>query len=78
MLINCLCPPPRFSAQYRQYKYFIFQRHSIAGGTASLDIERMREAARHFVGEHDFRNFCKVRVTIELSSKTVRAALGLV
>ncbi|KAF5830302.1 pseudouridine synthase [Dunaliella salina] len=25
----------------------------------SLDIARMREAAQHFVGEHDFRNFCK-------------------
>ena len=53
----------RFSARYRHYKYFILQRQA-GGGLASLDIERMREAARYFVGEHDFRNFCKVSVMI--------------
>ena len=26
----------------------------------ALDIEAMRRAAAFFVGEHDFRNFCKV------------------
>lgn len=25
-----------------------------------LDIAAMQEAAAHFVGEHDFRNFCKI------------------
>ena len=52
-------PPCRFSAQFRQYKYFIVQRQA-GSGPACLDIGRMREAAQHFVGEHDFRNFCKV------------------
>ena len=57
------CLPLRFCAQYRQYKYFIVQDRGAAGGAASgsgLDIDRMREAAQHFRGQHDFRNFCKV------------------
>ncbi|KAG2489574.1 hypothetical protein HYH03_012022 [Edaphochlamys debaryana] len=81
----------RFSAQWRQYKYFIIQHHVPAAGAngqppsggdqseaaasapspaaasapasappaCSLDIGAMREAAAAFVGEHDFRNFCK-------------------
>eukprot|EP00887_Chlorella_sp_A99_P008017 scaffold12.g8017.t1 len=32
------------------------------GGAAPLDLVAMRAAAAHFVGEHDFRNFCKVDV----------------
>ena len=43
----------RFSAVHREYKYFIVQR----GG---LNVAAMREAAGDFVGDHDFRNFCKV------------------
>ncbi|KAF5343974.1 hypothetical protein D9756_011430 [Leucocoprinus leucothites] len=42
----------RFSCQYRHYKYF-FSSHS-------LDISAMREAASKLIGEHDFRNLCKV------------------
>jgi tRNA U38,U39,U40 pseudouridine synthase TruA len=44
----------RFDATHRSYKYF-FTR----GG---LDIAAMREACGHFVGRHDFRNFCKMDV----------------
>ncbi len=42
----------RFSATHRTYKYFF-----VRGG---LDVARMGEAARRLVGEHDFRNFCKI------------------
>lgn len=42
----------RFSAKQRTYKYF-FQR-------ADLDVTAMRQAAAMLVGEHDFRNFCKI------------------
>ncbi|KAL4432546.1 hypothetical protein ABPG77_000483 [Micractinium sp. CCAP 211/92] len=39
------------------------QRDQEAGSLApALDVARMREAAAHFLGEHDFRNFCKVDV----------------
>lgn len=43
----------RFSARGREYKYYI-QQHG------ELDIDAMQAAAAHFVGEYDFRNFCKV------------------
>jgi len=42
----------RFSCKRRHYRYF-FMPHG-------LDIYRMQEAAAYFVGEHDFRNFCKI------------------
>ena len=65
----------RFSCKERRYKYFFTQpaftptvgNHSATstsqeGGRREgwLDIGAMREAARKFVGLHDFRNFCKV------------------
>lgn len=46
----------RFSAVHREYKYFVLQRP----GAEALDVSAMQAAADHFVGEHDFRNFCKV------------------
>ncbi|KAJ6166955.1 hypothetical protein N7470_002402 [Penicillium chermesinum] len=33
-----------------------------------LDIEAMREAAKHFEGEHDFRNFCKLDTTKQIEN----------
>ena len=39
----------------REYKYFLL----LDGGE---DLEAMRASAALFVGEHDFRNFCKVLV----------------
>lgn len=42
----------RFSCSSRIYKYFF--------PGASLDIEAMKAAAEKLIGEHDFRNFCKV------------------
>ncbi|PVH16491.1 tRNA pseudouridine(38-40) synthase [Candidozyma duobushaemuli] len=52
----CLRPPEgfdaRFSCVYRHYKY-VFSGEN-------LNIEAMTEAASKFEGENDFRNFCKV------------------
>ncbi|ACO67210.1 predicted protein, partial [Micromonas commoda] len=49
--------PPAFSARfdcdYRHYKYFFTDWNG-------LDVRAMNEAASAFVGEHDFRNFCKM------------------
>lgn len=42
----------RFSCLFRRYKYFFHCK--------DLNIEKMRQASELFVGEHDFRNFCKV------------------
>ncbi|XP_071840324.1 tRNA pseudouridine(38/39) synthase-like [Apostichopus japonicus] len=44
----------RFDCQYRTYKYFFPQ--------GNLDIQLMKEASRKLIGEHDFRNFCKMDV----------------
>ncbi|KAL7662867.1 Pseudouridine synthase I TruA alpha/beta domain-containing protein [[Candida] zeylanoides] len=52
----CLRPPPdfdaRFSCSYRHYKYIFDKR--------GLDLELMRAAAAKYEGGHDFRNFCKI------------------
>ncbi|EGG21495.1 tRNA pseudouridylate synthase [Cavenderia fasciculata] len=42
----------RFSTLYRTYKYYF--------NPAGLDIEAMKEAGNHFLGSHDFSNFCKI------------------
>ena len=42
----------RFSCLSRQYKYYF--------PAGDMDIEIMNQAAQKFVGEHDFRNFCKM------------------
>ncbi|CAM6126833.1 unnamed protein product [Calypogeia fissa] len=51
------CPVPRdfsarFSCLYREYKYFFIN--------TNLDIEAMKIAGAKFLGDHDFRNFCKM------------------
>ncbi|ROV97776.1 hypothetical protein VMCG_07404 [Cytospora schulzeri] len=37
-----------------------------------LDIDAMREAAKHFQGVHDFRNFCKVDASKQITNFTRR------
>ena len=44
----------RFSAVSRVYRYYFPKRR--------LNIGKMRRAAQSFIGEHDFRNFCKMNV----------------
>jgi tRNA pseudouridine38/39 synthase len=46
----------RFSCLYRTYKYFFMK--------SDLDTDLMRDAAQRFIGEHDFRNFCKIDVAV--------------
>ncbi|SCU78216.1 LAME_0A03730g1_1 [Lachancea meyersii CBS 8951] len=52
----CLRPPKgfdaRFSCQHRHYRY-LFRGDD-------LNIEEMKRSASLFEGEHDFRNFCKL------------------
>ncbi|KZV87203.1 tRNA pseudouridine synthase [Exidia glandulosa HHB12029] len=50
----------RFSCRYRHYKYF-FSPHG-------LDLSQMREAASLLLGEHDFRNFCKLDAAKQISN----------
>ncbi len=46
----------RFDALYRSYKYFFIR--------GSMDISAMRAGGAHFVGTHNFRNFCKADESI--------------
>lgn len=56
----------RFDAKMREYRYFIFNHEFPPVFTAPfawhvkkpLDVEAMRAAATHLVGEHDFKSFC--------------------
>ena len=48
----------RFSCSFRHYKY-AFHR-SPSPGVPPLDLDQMRAAADLLIGEHDFRNFCKL------------------
>ncbi|MBW0541639.1 hypothetical protein O181_081354 [Austropuccinia psidii MF-1] len=48
----------RFSCSARHYKYF-FSLYECPY-SPPLNIEAMRDAAQRFVGEHDFRNFCRL------------------
>lgn len=73
------CPSPtdtfsaRFSCKERRYKYFFTQPSflptpSATGQSAFLDIDRMRKAASYLNGAHDFRNFCKVDPSKQISN----------
>ncbi|KAI9493376.1 pseudouridine synthase [Zychaea mexicana] len=42
----------RFDCKSRTYKYFFTK--------GDLDLEAMQKGARYFLGQHDFRNFCKL------------------
>lgn len=44
----------RFDCIKRVYKYFFFEN--------DMDMEKVKEAAKLFPGEHDFRNYCKIDV----------------
>jgi tRNA pseudouridine38/39 synthase len=50
----------RFSCRARHYKYFFSAR--------SLDVRAMRAGAARLVGEHDFRNLCKIDRAKRLTS----------
>jgi len=50
----------RFSCRARHYKYFFSARN--------LDVDAMRNGAARLVGEHDFRNLCKLDPAKQLTS----------
>lgn len=57
----------RFSCTGRTYRYYM----NIAG----LDLGKMKEALTYLVGEHDFRNFCKMDVVnVGNWVRTIRSA----
>lgn len=72
----------RFSARGRHYRYVLLnrpQRPALAARRAGwyhapLDVDAMREAARCFVGEHDFSAFRAAECQARSPVKTLRAA----
>ncbi|ETW79750.1 hypothetical protein HETIRDRAFT_238579, partial [Heterobasidion irregulare TC 32-1] len=50
----------RFNCRFRHYKYFFSGK--------GLDIDAMREGAVRLVGEHDFRNLCKLDPTKQITN----------
>lgn len=67
----------RFDAQSREYRYRIvtgaagpqFLAYFAWWHRAALDVEAMREAAAHLVGEHDFTSFCSTESLEKTSSR---------
>jgi hypothetical protein len=59
--------PPGFNARFcassRTYRYFF--------SAEGLDVTAMAEAAKRLVGEHDFRNLCKIDVTKTTNYRSV-------
>jgi len=59
----------RFSATGREYRYVIFNRAArptflarrVTHGYRTLDVTRMRAAARHLIGTHDFSSYRAVQ-----------------
>ena len=80
VLAWCPNPPPDFSARFsckeRRYRYF-FTNPAYApmpgekvgrNRGAWLDISAMRDAAKKLEGLHDFRNFCKIDGSKQISN----------
>jgi tRNA pseudouridine38/39 synthase len=44
----------RINCDYREYRYFFFKKN--------YNVDQMLEGARKLLGEHDFRNFCKLNL----------------
>lgn len=69
----------RFSAQARRYRYIIYNNtirpaHLSKGVTWNyrlLDVERMREAGRYLVGEHDFTSYRAVQCQAKNPVRTI-------
>lgn len=80
ILAWCPNPPDDFSARFnckeRRYRYFFTNpaftplpgSNSSAPGDGWLNIAAMQEAARKYEGLHDFRNFCKVDASKQITN----------
>ncbi|ORY77784.1 pseudouridine synthase [Protomyces lactucae-debilis] len=55
----------RFSCVKRHYKYLI---HPAVIGSTPLDIKAMNEACKLLEGDHDFRNFCKLDTSKQITN----------
>lgn len=82
VLAWCPDPPPgfnaRFSCKERRYRYFFTNPAYVplpgsnGRGESWLDIAAMREAAKRYEGLHDFRNFCKIDASKQITDYSRR------
>lgn len=69
----------RYSVSGKEYRYCLyrtpyrdpFRRVHAHHYPYALDIERMKEAAAHLIGEHDFTSFCSTKSDKENKVRTV-------
>lgn len=47
---------------YRRDTYFTYRK---------IDVEKMQQAARFLVGEHDFKSFCSIHAQVETTVRTI-------
>ena len=72
---------PRYDCTDKTYEYRICRsefmiptkRLYAAHVCYKLDVEKMREAAKTFIGEHDFAAFCSAGSTVESTVRTVNS-----
>lgn len=60
----------RFSCKLRHYKYAFHLRPTPS--SPDLDLDLMREGCKRLIGEHDFRNFCKLDGSKQIESHSRR------
>lgn len=71
----------RFDAIGKEYRYFLylsstrdpFQRNYAYHYPYALNLERMQEASRHFLGTFDFTSFCSAKTEVEDKVRTIEA-----
>ncbi|MDD4496453.1 MAG: tRNA pseudouridine(38-40) synthase TruA [Eubacteriales bacterium] len=70
----------RFSATGKKYRYLIhnskiksaiLRNRAYNVPTSYLDIEKVREAAQHFIGTHDFKGFMAAGSSLENTVRTI-------
>ena len=70
---------PRYCDSRKTYEYRIYRgefpmpvkRLYSLFTYRSLDVAKMQEAAKYFVGEHDFKSFCQVHAQVDSTVRTV-------
>lgn len=72
---------PRYAKSQKTYEYHILNRKMrlpLLRNEAyfyhyPLDIAKMKEAAKYFIGEHDFASFCSAGSAVETTVRTIYA-----
>lgn len=70
---------PRHTSCKKTYEYTILNRtfplpeyrNSVMHYYGTLDVEKMKEAASFFIGEHDFAAFCSAGAQVETTVRTI-------